>query len=339
LALAHSVQTAIDCFLEYLRVERNYSRHTIRSYRGDLEAFFHPISRRPRDERSASRSADLSEEASFRKIRDYLGTLHAKRQQPATVARKLAALRSFYRYACREGLAKTNPAKLVSTPRLPQRLPEVMSAEEMNQMLDSVESLSKSGSRQNPALSARDLLLLELLYSSGLRVSELVGLNLSDVNVNEQVLLARGKGKKERIVPFGTRARAALERWLPLRSPLSRQGRGAEAMFVNAMGRRLTTRSVGRIVKQYGVRLRGDTTLHPHSFRHAFATHLLSEGADLRAIQEMLGHSSLSTTQKYTRISIRHLMEVYDKAHPRARSGVRSNAGATAPAKASGEIK
>jgi len=144
-------------------------------------------------------------------------------------------------------------------------------------------------------------------------------LNLADVNAKEQMLLARGKGKKERIVPFGTKALAALEAWLPRRSVLLAKRRSeTEALFVNSTGKRLTTRSVGRIVKQFGVRLRGDTTLHPHSFRHAFATHLLSEGADLRAIQEMLGHSSLSTTQKYTRISIRHLMEVYDKTHPRA---------------------
>jgi integrase/recombinase XerC len=328
---------AIDRFLEYLRVERNYSGHTIRSYRSDLESFFRPIARPPRKEHSVLRSSDLSEEAGYRKIRDYLGTLHANRRQPATAARKLAALRSFYRYACREGLAKSNPAKLVSTPRLPQRLPEVMSAEEINQMLDSVESLPQAGSRHNSALPARDSLLLELLYSSGLRVSELVGLNLSDLNVNEQTLLARGKGKKERIVPFGTRARAALERWLPLRSSLlSRKGREAEALFVNSTGKRITARSVGRIVKRYGACLRGDTTLHPHSFRHAFATHLLSEGADLRAIQELLGHSSLSTTQKYTRVSIRHLMEVYDKSHPRARN---PNEGATMPAKASSRLE
>ena len=317
--MVHNIQSAIDQFLDHLRVERNYSPHTLRNYRSDLEIFFHRRRGSGRTPGPDSASTDLAKAANFRNIRDYLGTLYAEQRRPATVARKLAALRSFYRYACREGLAKDNPAKLVSTPRLPQRLPEVMSAAEMSQLLDAVVSLPEAGSAHDPTLAARDRLLLEMLYSSGLRVSELVGLNLGDVNAKEQMLLARGKGKKERIVPFGTKALAAMEAWLPLRSVLLAKKRAeTDALFVNSNGKRLTTRSVGRIVKQYGVRLRGDTTLHPHSFRHAFATHLLSEGADLRAIQEMLGHSSLSTTQKYTRVSIRHLMEVYDKTHPRA---------------------
>ena len=313
------VQSAINQFLEHLRVERNYSVHTLRNYRSDLEAFFHQLrSSRGSPEETAAHS-DLSKAANFRKIRDYLGALYTERRKPATIARKLAALRSFYRYACREGLAKDNPAKLVSTPRQPQRLPEVMTVEEMNHLLNAMIDESPAGPRHDPALAARDRLMLELLYAAGLRVSELVGLNLGDVKVKEQMLLARGKGKKERVVPFGSKALAALEAWMPLRDALlARKHSETEAWFINAGGERLTTRSVGRIVKQFGIRLRGDTTLHPHSFRHAFATHLLSEGADLRAIQELLGHSSLSTTQKYTRISIRHLMEVYDKTHPRA---------------------
>jgi integrase/recombinase XerC len=315
--LPDSIQSAIDQFLEHLRVQRNYSAHTLRSYRSDLEAFFEDRSEAA--SRRAESSGDLATAAGFRRIRDYLGALYADRRAPATVARKLAALRSFYRYACREGLAKSNPAKLVSTPRQPNRLPEVMTAEAMNHMLDALTALPKRMGPSNPALAARDRLMLELLYSSGLRVSELVGLNLADVDAREQLLLARGKGKKERMVPFGRRALAALEAYLPLRADLlSEVGAETPALHLNPKGERLTTRSVGRIVKQYGARLQGDTTLHPHSFRHAFATHLLNEGADLRAIQELLGHSSLSTTQKYTRISIRHLMEVYDKTHPRA---------------------
>jgi integrase/recombinase XerC len=247
-----------------------------------------------------------------------MAMLYAERRKPATIARKLAALRSFYRYCCREGLAKENPAKLVSTPRQPQRLPDVLTTEEMNQLLDAVLQTPEVGP-QAPALAARDRLILELLYGTGLRVSELVGLNLTDVDTKEQLLLARGKGKKERVVPFGRKALAAWETYLPLRAELLADANTeTDALFINARGKRLTARSVGRLVKQYAIRLRGDTTLHPHSFRHAFATHLLSEGADLRAIQELLGHSSLSTTQKYTRVSIRQLMEVYDKAHPRA---------------------
>jgi integrase/recombinase XerC len=314
-----TIQSAIDQFLEHLRVERNYSPHTLRNYRSDLESFFE---RGGSGKGSSSRvrpDQDLSKAASFRSIRDYLATLYAGRRTPATIARKLASLRSFYRYACREGLAKDNPAKLVSTPRQRQRLPEVMTAEEMNQLLDAALSEHGAGADRDPALVARDRLMLELLYSSGLRVSELVGLNIFDINTREQMLLARGKGKKERMVPVGSKAMAALETYLPLRSAvLADTHIQTEALFINSAGGRLTARSVGRIVKQIGSRLRGDTTLHPHSFRHAFATHLLSEGADLRAIQELLGHSSLSTTQKYTRVSIRHLMEVYDKTHPRA---------------------
>ncbi|HEY7680357.1 MAG TPA: tyrosine recombinase XerC [Terriglobia bacterium] len=313
-----TIQAAIERFLEHLRAGRNYSPHTVRCYRTDLEAFFLRV-RRPQGARKpAALERDASISIDYREIRDYMAMLYAERRKPATIARKLAALRSFYRYCCREGLAKENPAKLVSTPRQPQRLPDVLTTEEMNQLLDAVLQTPELGP-QAPALAARDRLILELLYGTGLRVSELVGLNLTDVDTKEQLLLARGKGKKERVVPFGRKALAAWETYLPLRAELLADANTeTDALFINARGKRLTARSVGRLVKRYAIRLRGDTTLHPHSFRHAFATHLLSEGADLRAIQELLGHSSLSTTQKYTRVSIRQLMEVYDKAHPRA---------------------
>ncbi len=315
--MAHSIQSAIDQFLEHLRVERNYSPHTLRNYRSDLEAFFREIGSAKRGTGAPQTVSDLSGVAGYRKIRDYLGMLYAQRRKPATIARKLGALRSFYRYACREGLARENPAKLVSTPRQPQRLPEVLTAEEMNQLIDG--ALSQPVGPQSPVLAARDRLILELLYGSGLRVSELVGLRLGDVDGKAQLLLASGKGKKQRMVPFGRKALEALEAYLPLRAALlQRVLQETATLLVNARGQALTSRSVGRIVKQYSIRLRGDPALHPHSFRHAFATHLLSEGADLRAIQELLGHSSLSTTQKYTRVSIRHLIEVYDKTHPRA---------------------
>ena len=312
------IHRAIEQFLTHLKAERNYSPHTLRAYRSDLETFFQHVTRAGSSRKRAARGDDFPAAVSYLKIRDYMAILYAERRKAATIARKLAALRSFYRYCCREGLAKANPAKLVSTPRQPQHLPDVLTPEEMNQLLDAAAQTPEAGP-QVPALAARDRLILELLYGSGLRVSELTGLNLADVDTKELLLLARGKGKKERVVPFGRMALAAWEAYLPLRAELlEKTAAETDALFVNARGRRLTTRSVGRLVKQYAIRLRGDTTLHPHSFRHAFATHLLSEGADLRAIQELLGHSSLSTTQKYTRVSIRQLMEVYDKAHPRA---------------------
>ena len=309
----------VEQFLEYLRVERNYSVHTLRNYRSDLEEFFRYQRSSSGGKRKGPPPAESTLALGYRRIRDYLAWLYVQRRKPTTIARKLAALRSFYRYACREGLAKENPAKLVSSPRLPKTLPEVMTTEETNRLIDAVDQAARPGPPPAPALLARDRLIFELLYGSGLRVSELVGLNLEQVNLGEDLLLVRGKGKKERIVPFGAKAREALQQYYPLREELLQKGGiETEALFVNHRGQQLTSRSAGRIVKKYAVWLRGDTTLHPHSLRHAFATHLLSEGADLRVIQELLGHSSLSSTQKYTRISIRHLMEVYDKTHPRA---------------------
>ena len=299
-------------FLEHLRIERNYSEHTLRNYRSDLESFFCSL---PANDGAEKPAIDVG----YLKIRTYLAQLHAARRKPTTIARKLAALRSFYKYACREEMVSENPAKLVSSPRLPQILAEVMTVEETNRFIDDVDKAAAEADPEKSELPVRDRLILELLYGSGLRVSELVGLNLDQVDMAEGVLLARGKGKKERIVPFGGRALAAAASYFPARRELLRKnGADTQAVFVNARGGRLTTRSVARIVKKYAARFRGDTTLHPHSLRHAFATHLLSEGADLRAIQELLGHSSLSSTQKYTRVSIRQLMEVYDKTHPRA---------------------
>ena len=313
-----SLDPAVERFLEHLRVERNYSAHTLRNYRSDLEAFFHFVASR-KTKNPAPKAQALPIEVDHLTIREYLGRLYSERLKPATIARKLAALRSFYRYACREGLLKENPAKLVASPRLPQMLPPVMTAEETNQLIDSVQKIAATSEGRDALRVARDHLIFELLYGSGLRVSELVGLNLDQLDLADGVLLVRGKGKKERTVPFGSKALAALEEYCRQRAERQGQnGMNPEALLISARGSRLTTRTVHRIVKRYSSRLRGDPTLHPHSLRHAFATHLLSEGADLRAIQELLGHSSLSSTQKYTRISIRQLMEVYDKTHPRA---------------------
>ena len=316
--MSRSLHPAIEQFLEHLRVERKYSPHTLRNYRGDLRAFFHGTDADPKT-KHPSPPEQVSIARGYLEIREHLAQLHFARRKATTIARKLAALRSFYRYACREGLVKENPAKLVSSPRLPQTLPEVMTVEETNRLIDAVNQAVSPGTPATPALLARDRLILELLYGAGLRVSELVGLNLDRVHAAESMLLVRGKGKKERLAPFGAKALAALHDYRAAREDLLRKnGVETEALFVNQRGGRLTTRSVGRIVKKYSTLFRGDTTLHPHSLRHAFATHLLSEGADLRAIQELLGHSSLSSTQKYTRVSMRQLMEVYDKTHPRA---------------------
>jgi len=249
------------------------------------------------------------------------------------MARKLSALRSFLKFCAREGLVKENPARLVATPKLPKRVPSILSAEEMNEFLDGLATVRKPktpkrGARHSPRgadaaglLIERDRAMLELLYASGLRVSELVGLNLEDVNRKDQMLRVLGKGNKERIVPYGSKAEEALERYWPVRAKLlARAGAKADvrAVFLSQSGKRMATRTVNRMVKKYVRLMNVNWDLHPHSLRHAFATHLLADGADLRAIQELLGHASLSTTQRYTHSSIRQLMEVYDKAHPHA---------------------
>jgi integrase/recombinase XerC len=328
-----SMREAMEKFIRYLQHEKNSSPHTLRNYQSDLDQFYFylcPPGGRP----------PALEKIDHRVLREYLGHLHEQGVQKASVARKLAALRSFFKFCVREGILRQNPGRLVATPKLPRRVPAVLSAEEINQFLDSVAragSVPSAGDEddadkkrhrrpgadedESRLLLQRDRAILELLYAAGLRVSELTGLDAADVDRREQMLRVRGKGRKERIVPYGSKAAAALDNYWPVRAELLRKsGRtGAEtAVFLNYAGRRLTTRSVGRIVKKYARLINVNWDLHPHSLRHAFATHLLADGADLRAIQELLGHRSLATTQKYTHASIRQLMEVYDKAHPRA---------------------
>jgi integrase/recombinase XerC len=330
---------AIEKYLTYLRSVRNSSPHTVLNYGKDLQQFAAYLT--PPGEKIPA-LAKISHQI----IREYIGYLHSQGLQKSSIARKLASLRSFFKYCVREGMLKENPARLVPTPKLPKRIPSVLSAEEMNgflnqlaapeklvdaRLLPRVASETGPGKRSTPGqeglLLKRDRALLELLYAAGLRVSELTGLNLVDMDRHEKMLRVRGKGDKERIVPYGGKAQGALEAYWPEREQLllqsgpGRRCRGpahTEAIFLNYAGRRLTQRSVGRIVKKY-VRLANmNWDLHPHSMRHAFATHLLADGADLRAIQELLGHQSLSTTQKYTHASIRQLMDIYDKAHPHA---------------------
>jgi integrase/recombinase XerC len=348
---------AVEKFLQYLHSVKNSSPHTILNYGKDLSQFLEYLS--PPGAQPPALAG-----ITHTIIREFVGHLHDQGLQKSSIARKLAAIRSFFKYCVREGLIVENPARLVPTPKLPKRIPPVLSAEEMNGFLNQLAEMGESASgglepkrktsrgagesrstkeesiptsiganvgagiREEGLFLRRDRALLELLYAAGLRVSELTGLNLADIDQQERVLRVRGKGNKERIVPYGSKAQEALEKYWPLREDLllqkaaARRGRRgaphAQAVFLNYAGRRLTQRSVGRLVKKY-VRLANmNWDLHPHSLRHAFATHLLADGADLRAIQELLGHQSLSTTQKYTHASIRQLMEIYDKSHPHA---------------------
>jgi integrase/recombinase XerC len=246
-------------------------------------------------------------------IRGFLSHLYEKGLSKASVARSLAAVRSLYRWLAQEGMVEQNPAKLVSTPKLPQKLPRVPTIEEMNTVLDG----------RMPEVAAfpdRDRLLLELLYGCGIRNSELIGINLDDIRVSAEAILIRGKGKKERYVPFGGSVAAALAAYLPERQKLLTDSRKTSpGLLLNQRGGRLTVRSVGRIVKKIAVAKGLSPDVHPHTLRHAFGTHMLEEGADLRAIQEMLGHERLSTTQRYTQLSMKHVLAVYDQTHPRAK--------------------
>src|SRR5690349_530238 len=338
------MEQTIAKYLEYLRTVRNSSPHTVSNYGKDLRQFLIFLSP-PRATPPALRAVNHG------MIREFVAHLHDHGLEKSSIARKLAALRSFFKYCVREGHLKESPARLVPTPKLPKRIPSVVSAEEMNGFLNHVAGMvqgpvdgsivskklipkreprpvKKSGPAhtEEGLLLRRDRALLELLYAAGLRVSELTGLNLLDVEQKERILRVRGKGNKERIVPYGAKAQEALEKYWPVREQLLKQTNGSnhnadthtQAVFLNYAGRRLTQRSVGRIVKKYVRLVNVNWDMHPHSMRHAFATHLLADGADLRAIQELLGHQSLSTTQRYTHASIRQLMDIYDKSHPHA---------------------
>jgi integrase/recombinase XerC len=303
------VERATDDFLRHLR-ERNASVHTIKAYAGDLDCFAAYIG--SRDWKTIDHIA----------IRGFLSHLYDKGLSKTSVARALAAVRSLYRWLAQEGVVEQNPAKLVSTPRLPKKLPRVPTIEEMNAVLDG----------QMPEVASfpeRDRLLFELLYGCGIRNSELVGINLDDISLTNEAILIRGKGKKERYVPFGGSALAALSVYLPWRQQLlltlrntgknTMSVKTTSALLINQRGGRLTTRSVGRIVKRIAVAKGLSPDVHPHTLRHAFGTHMLEEGADLRAIQELLGHERLATTQRYTQLSVKHVMNVYDQTHPRAK--------------------
>lgn len=292
----------IHRYLDHLRRE-NASEHTIRNYASDLDQFLSYFTP-PEGEPPSVQEFDALA------LREWLGHLYAEKLSAISMRRKLAAVRSFFRFLLREGVVALNVAKLLRTPKAPQMLPRVMTAEQTNNMIDQV-----AEDQFEKPFPERDLLIFELLYGCGLRISELCGLNLDDFDYTERWVRVRGKGRKERQVPFGSRAAAALERYLSLRQPK----REERALILNRFGTRLLVRGARGIVKFYARMLTGDSSIHPHSLRHAYATHLLSDGADLRSIQELLGHASLSTTQKYTQVSLTDIMAVYDRAHPKAK--------------------
>jgi integrase/recombinase XerC len=244
-------------------------------------------------------------------MREWLGDLYQRRLSPVSVRRKLAAVRSLFQFLAKDGSVPTNVARLVKTPKAPQRLPAVPTAEQTNDLINAV-----AEDRLERPFPERDRLIFELLYGCGLRISELVGLDLDDFDAREQWIRVRGKGRKERQVPYGSTAAAALEKYLAVRSAKPKE----RGLLLNRLGTRLSDRGARGIVKLYARLISGDASMHPHSLRHAFATHLLSDGADLRAIQELLGHARLATTQKYTQVSLTDLMAVYDRSHPKAKN-------------------
>ena len=321
-----TLKVALDQFLEHLRLNENASLHTVRAYESDLSQFLEFLAGRlgrRRTELTASQFDHLQ-------IREFLSELHRRGNTRSSAARKLAALRTFARYLRREGDIEGDPAALVGTPKREQRLPAHLGESEMEKLLEIPDT--------SQPLGRRDRAILELFYASGLRLSELVGLDLDDVNVNSRMVRVLGKGRKERLVPFNPKAEAAIRAWLKdvaawpapdsaLRaSPGSRRSlvargstrRQRQPLFLNYQGGRLSTRSVDRLVRKYVAACSTRFGISPHALRHSFATHLLERGADLRAIQELLGHARLSTTQRYTHVNAAQLMDAYRKAHPKA---------------------
>jgi integrase/recombinase XerC len=290
----------IQQFLRSLH-QRNAAANTILAYTKDLASFRQYI--------GDAKPAQIDHV----RIRGYLSDLYDQGLGKTSVARHLAAVRSFYRWLAREGMVKQNPAALVSTPKLPKKLPRVPSMEEINTVLD-------TEMPDSAAFPERDRVIMELLYGSGLRNSELVGINLDHIHWSNGAILIHGKGSKQRIVPLGESAALAIREYIPHRQKLLAEKKKTNpALLLNLRGTRLTTRSVGRIVKQIVISRGLPADIHPHTLRHAFGTHLLEEGADLRAIQELLGHERLSTTQRYTQLSMKHVVKVFDETHPRAK--------------------
>ena len=298
-------------FRIFLGVERNVSEHTRRAYLKDIEEFTDFLT--SQENRSAYKKIlDVQTET----MRAYLAYLYGRKLKKVSINRKISSLRAFYKYLLREGIIKSNPAQSVQTPKMEKYMPTFLSVDEAFELLNAFKD-------NNSASGLRDRAMLELFYSSGLRLAELAGLNTEDINFSAALVKLRGKGKKERIVPVGTPALDAIQKYLSATQTLRKENSVDilnGALFLNERGKRITTRSIARIVDAVTVKSGIGRKISPHALRHSFATHLLEAGADLRSIQEMLGHESLSTTQKYTAVNINRLMEVYDKAHPRAKS-------------------
>jgi len=300
-----TLDTLIEKFEHYISIERNLSLHTRRNYISDLNQLKEFLEREHPKIKCGAIDGTI--------IRSYLGFLY-KKNRKSSIARKLASLRTFFNFLLRVGIIKKNPASLVSTPRLEKHVPSFLSVDEMFSLLNMPDETKQAG--------LRDKAIMETLYSSGLRVSELVEMNEDDIDLNLGIIKVMGKGKKERIVPIGSKAIEALHNYLKFRKRMSTHPPPSslnQPIFLNQRGGRLSTRSVARVINRYIEQCGLLKNISPHSLRHSFATHMLDAGADLRAIQELLGHVSLSTTQKYTHVSIDKLMEVYDKAHPKSR--------------------
>jgi integrase/recombinase XerC len=303
----------VDEFLAMLAHQRNASPHTVRAYERELHNFA--------DYLGKHYGAKLAlKKIEHQQIRAYLGELYGQGLSKASVARALAAIRSWFKWLARQGFVEQSPAALVATPKLPKHLPRVPTIEEMNRVVECADD-------EGAAWPERDRVIFELLYGCGIRNAELVGIDLADIHWANEAILVRGKGRKERYVPLGDAAAQALRAYLPLREARLTQanhgaGKHSAALLLNARLRgdgRLTTRSVGRIVKSIALAHGLPADVHPHTLRHAFGTHMLEEGADLRAIQELLGHERLSTTQRYTQLTVGQVAEVYDRTHPRAK--------------------
>ncbi|HEX5709516.1 MAG TPA: tyrosine recombinase XerC [Pyrinomonadaceae bacterium] len=306
------IERLVEQFLEHLKYERNVSEHTLRNYAIDLGQFLEHLA--PADPATGARREVDVKQIDHITIREWLSALHAAQKKKTSIARKLAALRTFFQFLIREGAVELNPAKLVSTPRLEKKLPNHLSVEDAVRFIETPDTETDLG--------RRDRAILEFLYGTGVRVSELTKLDLRDIDFRNKTVRVMGKRRKERVVPFGDPALHALMGYLEVRQRFLQNAppeeRDADAVFLNYQGTRITTRSVGRMVDKYIDICAGIHNISPHSLRHSFATHLLDSGADLRDIQELLGHARLSTTQIYTHVSMEKLIEVYDKAHPKA---------------------
>ena len=302
------MRTEIKSFTEYL-VGHNSSEHTIRNYVSDLKQFNnYLISNNPK----LKSTVFSAQEIDTWMIREYLEHLHNQQTQTSSIARKVSTLRAFCKFLCQQNVLKKNPVKPIKSPKIRQKIPHHLTVEECIVLIESPNLSEPRGHR--------DRAILELLYACGLRVSELSGLNIEDINFKESIILVKGKGKKERLVPFGRYCHTALKDYLDEHSNLNLTStiKPISPVFLNYLGTRITTRSVGRIIKKYLQKTGLMQKVSPHGLRHSFATHLLNSGADLRSIQELLGHKNLSTTQRYTHLSVGHLMEEYDRTHPKA---------------------